>query len=148
MFGVCFGAIAGAALLGWPRRSLTVVGLGVAGIAWLVLLGVLGHPGVGSAVAHAIAGALLGWALADGILRAPGVRAEARRVLVAGVLATLVVGAVWELWEWGTDALTGTDLTGGISDTILDLIAEGTGAAAGAALAVSFFGVPLPATRR
>jgi hypothetical protein len=99
MFGVCFGAIAGAALLGWPRRSLTVVGLGVACIVWLVLVGVLGKPGVGSAVAHAIAGALLGWALADGILRAPGVRAEARRVLTATVLATLVVGAVWELWE-------------------------------------------------
>jgi len=147
MFGVSLGAIAGAALLGWPRRSLTVVGLGVACIVWLVVLGVLGAPGPGSAAAHAIAGALLGWALADGILRAPGVRAEARRVLMAAVLATLVVGAIWELWEWATDELTGTNLSGGISDTIVDLIADGTGALAGAAVAVSLFGVPSTAPR-
>ena len=147
MFGVSFGAIGLAALLGWPRRSVTVVGLGVAGIVWLVLLGVIGQPGVGSAIAHAIAGALLGWALADGILRAPGARAGARRVLMAAVLATLVVGAVWELWEWATDELTGTDLTGGIGDTIADLIADGAGAVAGAALAVSRFGAPSTPTR-
>jgi hypothetical protein len=60
-------------------------------------------------------------------------------VLAAAVLATLVVGVVWELWEWGTDALTGTDLTGGIPDTVADLIADGAGAAAGAALAASSF---------
>ena len=147
MFGASFAAIAGAALLGWPRRSLTVVGLGVAGIVWLVLLGVIGQPGIRSAIAHAIAGALLGWALADAILRTPGARADARRVLTAAVLATLVVGVIWELWEWATDALTGTDLTGGIGDTIADLIADGAGAVAGAALAVARFGAPSTATR-
>jgi hypothetical protein len=136
MFAVSFAAIAGAALLGWPRRSLTVVGLGVGGIVWLVLLGVIGKPGVGSAIAHAAGGALLGWALADAIVRTPGARPGARRVLMAAVLATLVVGVFWELWEWATDALIGTDLTGGIADTIADLIADGAGAAAGAALAV------------
>jgi hypothetical protein len=96
MFGASFVAIAGAALLGWPRRSLTAVGLGVAGIVWLVLLGVIGQPGIRSAIAHAIAGALLGWALADGILRTPGARAEPGRVLGAVVLATLAVGVIWE----------------------------------------------------
>ncbi len=142
MFGASFAAIAGAALLGWPRRSVTVVGFGVAGIVWLVVVEAIGQPGVRSAIAHAIAGALLGWALADGILRAPGARAGARRVLAAAVLATLAVGVIWELWEWATDELTGTDLTGGIGDTIADLIADGAGAAAGAALAVSSFGAP------
>ena len=147
MFAVSFGAILGAALLGWPRRSMTVVGLGVAAITWLVVLGVIGEAGAGSAIAHGIAGALLGWALADAILRTPGARAEATRVLVAAVLATLVVGVVWELWEWGTEALTGTNLTGGIADTIADLIADGAGAAAGAALAVFGFGAPPTASR-
>ncbi|MEK6327459.1 MAG: hypothetical protein AABM66_08040 [Actinomycetota bacterium] len=136
MFGVSFGAIAGAALLAWPRRSLTVVGLGVGCVVWLVLLGVIGQPGFRSAIAHGIGGALLGWALADGILRTPGVRVEARRVLIAAVLATLVVGVVWELWEGATDALMGTNMNGGIDDTTLDLIADGVGAAAGGALAV------------
>jgi hypothetical protein len=139
MFSVSFAAVGGAALLGWPRRSITVVGLGVAAIVWLVLLGVIGQPGPRSAIAHAAGGGLLGWALADAILRTPGARAEGRRLLAAAVLATLVVGAVWELWEWGTDEISGTDLTGGIPDTIADLIADGAGAAAGAALAVSSF---------
>jgi hypothetical protein len=147
MFGASFVAIAGAALFGWPRRSLTAVGLGVAGIVWLVLLGVIGQPGIRSAIAHAIAGALLGWALADGILRTPGARAEPGRVLGAAVLATLAVGVIWELWEWATEELTGTDLSGGIGDTILDLIADGAGAAAGAALAMSRFAAPSRATR-
>jgi hypothetical protein len=147
MFAASFGTIAGAVLLGVPRRSVTVVGLGVAGIVWLVVLGVIGQPGVGSAIAHAIAGALLGWALADAILRTPGARAGARRVLMAVVLATLVVGVVWELWEWTTDALTGTDLTGGIADTIADLVADVAGATAGGALAVSRFRAPPTSAR-
>jgi hypothetical protein len=147
MFGICFIAIAGAALLGWPRRSLAVAGIGVACIVWLVLAGVIGQPGIRSAAAHAIGGALMGWALADGILRAPGLRADARRVLAAAVLATLVIGGVWELWEWATDALTGTDLTGGVGDTALDLVADGVGAAAGGALAVAGVDAAWPATR-
>jgi hypothetical protein len=66
MFGLSFGALAGAALLGWPRRSLMVVGLGVACIVWLVLLGVVGEPGAGSAIAHGLGGALVGWGAAAG----------------------------------------------------------------------------------
>jgi hypothetical protein len=145
MFGVCFAAIAAAALLGWPRRSLTVVGVGVAAIVWLVLLGVIGEAGLGSAIAHFLGGALVGWALADAIRRTPGARADARRVFAAAVLATLVVGIVWELWEWGTDAVIGTSLSGDIADTALDLISDCAGAAAGAALAVSR--LPRPAER-
>lgn len=138
MFGLCFCAIAGAALLGWPRRSLTVAGVGLACLVWLVTLDVLGHPGSGSAAAHAIAGALLGWALADGILRTPGARADAQRVIAAAVVATLAVGVVWEVWEWATDAVVGTSLSGGIGDTALDLVADVVGAAAGASLALPF----------
>jgi hypothetical protein len=147
MFAVSFCAIALAALLGWPWRSTTVVGLGVAAITWLVVVGVIGEAGLGSVIAHGSAGALLGWALADAIVRTPGARPGARRVLMAAVLATLVVGVVWELWEWGTDALIGTALTGGIADTTADLLADGAGAAAGAALAVSYFGAPSAARR-
>jgi hypothetical protein len=142
MFGVSFGAIAGAALLGWPRRSLTVVGVGVACIVWLILLGLVGEVGVGSAIAHGLGGALVGWALTDAILRTPGARANAGRVLAAAVLATLTVGAVWEVWEWTTDALIGTDLNGGIADTTLDLIADGIGAAAGGVVALYSFRAP------
>jgi hypothetical protein len=35
----------------------------------------------------------------------------------------------WELWEWTADALAGTDLSAGIADTTLDLIADAVGAA-------------------
>jgi hypothetical protein len=133
-------------VIGLSAAVALALGVGVACIVWLVLAGVIGQPGIRSVVAHAIGGALLGWTLADGILRSPGVR-EVRRVLTAAVVATLVVGGVWELWEWATDALTGTDLTGGIGDTLLDLIADGAGAAAWAAVAVSLFGARSAAAR-
>ena len=147
MFGVCFGAIAGAALLGPPRRSVTVVGLGIAGIVWLVVLGVIGQPGVRSAIAHAIAGALLGWALADGILRTPGARAGVATGAHGG-------GARDACGRRGLGAVGMGDRRahrhrphGGIADTIADLIADVAGAAAGGALAVSRFGAPSTSTR-
>ena len=48
----------------------------------------------------------------------------------------LAVGAVWEIFEWASDELFGSDLSQGNVDTVGDLIADGTGSLAGGALMV------------
>jgi hypothetical protein len=58
------------------------------------------------------------------------------RIIAAAVLATLAIGVAWELWELATDAAAGSDLSGGIADTALDLAADCLGALAGGTLAV------------
>ncbi len=48
----------------------------------------------------------------------------------------LAVGAVWEIFEWTSDGLFGSDLSQGNVDTVGDLIADGSGSLAGGALMV------------
>jgi hypothetical protein len=48
----------------------------------------------------------------------------------------LSVGALWEIVEWASDALAGTDLSEGNSDTVGDLVADTVGSVLGAALLV------------
>ncbi len=48
----------------------------------------------------------------------------------------LAVGALWEIFEWASDELFGSDLSQGNIDTIGDLIADGSGALVGGALIV------------
>lgn len=48
----------------------------------------------------------------------------------------LAVGALWEIAEWASDGLFGTDLSQGNTDTVGDLLADTVGAALGAGLLV------------
>ncbi len=48
----------------------------------------------------------------------------------------LAVGAVWEIFEWASDGLFGSDLSQGNVDTVGDLIADAGGSLAGGALMV------------
>ena len=48
----------------------------------------------------------------------------------------LAVGAVWEIFEWSSDGLFGSELSQGNVDTVGDLIADGSGSLAGGALMV------------
>ena len=101
-------------------------------LVWLVVAGVLGHPGLGSAVAHGAAGALIGWTVVP--LLAPSGRP---RVVASAVVVTFIVGGAWEIAELCADALLGTDLSAGAGDTALDLVADVLGALIGAALAIA-----------
>ena len=49
-------------------------------------------------------------------------------VVAAGVLA---LGALWELVEWGSDSVFGTDYSQGYTDTLSDLLADAVAASAG-----------------
>lgn len=48
----------------------------------------------------------------------------------------LAVGALWEIFEWTSDEVFGSDLSQGNVDTVGDLIADGSGSLAGGALMV------------
>jgi hypothetical protein len=50
----------------------------------------------------------------------------------------LTVGALWEIWEWRSDAWLGTDLSEGNDDTNGDLVRDSLGSLAGAALLVAW----------
>lgn len=54
----------------------------------------------------------------------------------------LAVGAIWEIFEWTADHAVGSNLVRSAGDTATDLLADGSGAAAGAVLLVvwSYYG--------
>jgi hypothetical protein len=62
-------------------------------------------------------------------------RPAGARVAILAVLAASVIGlgALWELVEWASDGLLGTDLSLGYRDTLTDLLADAAGALVGAA---------------
>jgi len=57
-------------------------------------------------------------------------------MLVAVFALGLAVGALWEIFEWSSDGLFGSELSEGNTDTVGDLIADACGSLAGGALMV------------
>ena len=57
-------------------------------------------------------------------------------MLIAVFALGLAVGALWEIFEWSSDGLFGSQLSEGNTDTVGDLIADACGALAGGALMV------------
>ena len=62
-----------------------------------------------------------------------GLRRDAGMVIVTLALG-LAIGAVWEIVEWASDGTLGSNLSEGNDDTVGDLVADGLGSLAGAAL--------------
>ena len=57
-------------------------------------------------------------------------------MLIAVFALGLAVGALWEIFEWSSDGLFGSQLSEGNTDTVGDLIADACGSLAGGALMV------------
>ena len=57
-------------------------------------------------------------------------------MLIAVFALGLAVGALWEIFEWSSDGLFGSELSEGNTDTVGDLIADACGSLAGGALMV------------
>jgi hypothetical protein len=53
-------------------------------------------------------------------------------------VGNLLVGGVWEIFEWGSDELFGSNLSMGNDDTVGDLIADTLGSIAGGLLLVAW----------
>ena len=57
-------------------------------------------------------------------------------MLIAVFALGLAVGALWEIFEWSSDGVFGSELSEGNTDTVGDLIADACGSLAGGALMV------------
>ena len=57
-------------------------------------------------------------------------------MLIAVFALGLAVGALWEIFEWSSDGLFGSELSEGNTDTVGDLIADAWGSLLGGALMV------------
>jgi hypothetical protein len=67
---------------------------------------------------------------------ARGSRRHLTGLFVVTLAFGLAIGAAWEVLEWTSDELLGTELTGGEGDTIGDLVADAAGALCGGVLLV------------
>lgn len=57
-------------------------------------------------------------------------------IFVVTLALGLAIGAVWEMVEWSSDGVVGSNLQLGNDDTVGDLVADGSGSVLGAALLV------------
>jgi hypothetical protein len=67
---------------------------------------------------------------------ARGSRRHLAGIFVVTLALGLAIGAAWEVLEWTSDEVLGSELTGGEGDTIGDLVADTVGAICGGVLLV------------
>ena len=133
VFGLSFVGVLGGAVLGiLPRPHLAVIGAGVAAIAWALVLVPSPSPWLASTLAHLAAGALLAWVLAGPARHRWPWMAAPRFTASWFALPALVLaaGGVWELGELAVDGVFDTDLSIDTTDTLMDLVADFSGAVA------------------
>lgn len=109
--------------------------------AWATALGAFAHDNRQDRPGHVVLTALatpvlFHLARRAGVLPARPVAGAAPRVAFALAVAGLglALGTVWELVEYGADAVLGTDMSLGYGDTMGDLVADAAGAVGAAAL--------------
>ena len=126
------GLIAGG-IVGVPGRVLLLVAFGFMVAIWLTQVDHSANSRETSALAHAIGGSLIGWALVEAL------RHRIRNWLSLGlvVLSTVVVlTVVWELGEWIGDRLFDTALIPRLSDSAEDILFGVVGGMVGMAFAI------------
>jgi hypothetical protein len=111
--------------------------------SYVIAFGGVGSWDLDNDVAHVVLPAaaaplLLCAAVRSGAVARPvsGPRGTAVALVVVTAALTLALGTAWELVEFASDSLLGTNMSQGYDDTIRDLIADSVGALTGAVLAV------------
>jgi hypothetical protein len=134
MCAMCLAGLIGGRIVGVPGRVLLPVALGLMVILWMVWIDSPAGPRKTSALAHAIGGALAGWALVE------AARHRIRGWLPVALLAlsvVIVLTLVWELGEYAGDRLFDTSLIPSKRDSAEDIL-MGT---AGGLVGITFAGV-------
>jgi len=139
VWGMVYVAV-GAAILRLARApaglDLAFVSL-LAADAWLTALGAFDEFNNNDRIGHLLLPAAVTPVLAHLAAR---IGIAASGPLAAGVSAaslTIALGTVWELVEYGSDELLGTEMSLSLADTTGDLAADVAGALAGAVLVVA-----------
>jgi hypothetical protein len=117
MCGLCLAGLLVARLAGFSNRALWPLAGGLVVLLWMAWLNPVSDPRTTSAIAHAIGGALVGWALAEflrGRMSWPGWG-------LAAIAAVVGVTVAWELGEYMADRLLGSSLAPNKTDSALDI---------------------------
>jgi hypothetical protein len=119
MCAMCLAGLVGGRIVGVPGRVLLPVALGLVVILWMVWIDSPVGPRKTSALAHAIGGALAGWALVE------AARHRIRGWLPVALLAlsvVIVLTLVWEVGEYVGDRLFDTALQPRTRDSAEDIL--------------------------
>ena len=71
-------------------------------------------------------------------LRERGERHHLVGIFVVTLSLGLAIGALWEIFEWSSDHVFGSHLVHGETDTVGDLVSDGSGALVGGLLLVAW----------
>lgn len=134
MCGMCLAGLVAGRLVGVPGRALLPVAFGLMMILWMLWLDFPVGPRKTSALAHATGGALVGWALVEGLRHR--IR-DWRSVSLLAFSVVIVLTLVWELGEYAGDRLFDTALSPSKRDSAEDIL-FGT---AGGLVGITFAGV-------
>jgi hypothetical protein len=107
MCAMCLVGLVAGRIVGVPGRVLLPVALALVVVLWIVWVDPVASPRKTSALAHAIGGTVVGWALVEAL------RHRIRSWLVVAALAlsiVIILTLVWELGEYVGDRLLDTTL--------------------------------------
>ena len=130
MCGICLAGLIGGRIAGMSGAVTLTLALGLVAILWMVWIDPPASSRRTSALAHAVGGALMGWALAT-TLRRHRWPAWA----LAAMIGVLVLTITWELGEWIGDRALDTALIPNRRDSALDIVFGCFGGGAGIAAA-------------
>ena len=119
MCAMCLAGLVAGRIVGVPGRVLLPVAFGLVVVLWMVWIDPPASSWKTSALAHAIGGALVGWALVEALR--PRIRDWLAVALVALLLVFLLT-LVWELGEYAGDQLFGTSLIPSTTDSAEDIL--------------------------
>ena len=128
MCAMCLAGLVAGRIVGVPGRVLLPVAFGLVVVLWMVWIDPPASSWETSALAHAIGGALVGWALVEALR--PRLRDWLPVALVALSLVILLT-IVWELGEYAGDRLFGTSLIPSTADSAEDILLGTVGGLAG-----------------
>jgi uncharacterized protein (DUF697 family) len=134
MCAMCLAGLVAGRIVGVPGRVLLPVAFGLVVVLWMVWIDPPASSRKTTALAHAIGGTLVGWALVEAL------RHRIRDWLPVALVAlsvVIVLALVWELGEYAGDRLFDTSLIPNKADSAEDILFGTVGGLAG----ITFAGV-------
>jgi hypothetical protein len=119
MCAMCLAGLVAGRIVGVPGKVLLPVALGLMVVLWMVWIDPPASSWTTTALAHAIGGALVGWALVEAL------RHRIRNRLALAIVAfslVIVLAVVWELGEYAGDQLFDTSLIPNRADSAEDIL--------------------------
>jgi hypothetical protein len=132
MCAMCLGGLVAGRIVGVPGRVLLPVAFGLTVVLWMIWIDSPIGPRKTSALAHAVGGALAGWALVEALrhrIRDP------LSVALLALSAVVCLTLVWELGEYAGDRLLDTALQPRKRDSAEDILFGSAGGMVGIAFA-------------